>query len=183
MLYKPKNIVSGDFYFFSKRKDLIIFTLADCTGHGIPGALISSIGYGSLDQVVNVNKITDPSEVLHNLYAMVHRFLRRNIGRHGLQDDMDITHCNLDTKTNVLTYSGVGNLIYYITDGKITEIKSEYYKDDCNLKQEYRFSSKSLRMKIGDTLYLCSDGYADQFGGNNHERISEKKTKGFFTVS
>jgi len=175
VLYKPKNIVSGDFYFFSKRNDHIIFTLADCTGHGIPGALISSIGYGSLDQVVNVKKISDPSVILRSLYAIVHRFLRRNIDGHGLKDDMDIIQCNLDSKTNILTYSGVGNLICHVCDRKITEIKSEYYKDDNNLKSEYRFTSKKIQMKIGDTLYLSSDGYADQFGGNNHKRYQRRR--------
>jgi len=179
VLYKPKNIVSGDFYFFSKRGDLIIFALADCTGHGIPGALISTIGYSSLDQVVNVKKITDPAAILHNLYALVHRFLRRNLEQHGLQDDLDITLCLLDTKTNLLTYAGVGNLIYYISNGKIMEIKSEYFKYDANLKYTYRFTSNELKMKIGDTLYLSSDGYVDQFGGENHKRYQRKKLLDF----
>jgi serine phosphatase RsbU (regulator of sigma subunit) len=174
ILYKPKNIISGDFYFFSKMNNRIVFALADCTGHGIPGALISTIGYGSLDQVVNVRKITDPVEILHNLYSIVHRFMRRNVDAHSLQDDMDITMCLLDTNTNLLTLSGVGNLIFYITEGKIIEIKSEYYKDDCNLKQEYRFASKKIQVKIGDTLYLCSDGYSDQFGGKDHKRYRRK---------
>ncbi|HUX57048.1 MAG TPA: SpoIIE family protein phosphatase [Bacteroidales bacterium] len=179
VLYKPKNIVSGDFYFFSKHGDLVIFALADCTGHGIPGALISTIGYGSLDQVVNVKKITDPADILRNLYSLVHRFMRRNLDRHGLQDDLDITLCLLDTRTNLLTLAGVGNLIYYVTEGNIIEIKSDYYKDDCNQKHEYRFTSKKIQMKIGDTLYLCSDGYADQFGGNDHKRYQRKKLMGF----
>jgi serine phosphatase RsbU (regulator of sigma subunit) len=179
ILYKPKNIISGDFYFFSKSDDILIFALADCTGHGIPGALISTIGYGSLDQVVNVRKITDPAKILSNLYSIVHRFLRRNIDEHGLQDDMDITMCLLDTGTNILTLSGVGNLIYYITEGKIIEIKSEYYKDGCNRKEEYQFTSKKIQVKIGDTLYLCSDGYADQFGGKNHKRYQRKRLMDF----
>ena len=175
VLYKPKNIISGDFYFFSKLDDVIVFALADCTGHGIPGALISTIGYGSLEQVVNVKKITIPAEILRNLYSIVHRFLRRNSDGHGLHDDFDITMCHLDTKSNLLTLSGVGNLIYYITEGKIIEIKSDHYKDDCNLKQEYLFTSKRIQTKIGDTLYLCSDGYTDQLGGKDHKRYQKKR--------
>ena len=175
ILYKPKNIISGDFYFFSKRDDSIVFALADCTGHGIPGALISTIGYGSLDQVVNVNKISDPAEILHNLYSIVHRFMRRNIDGQGLQDDMDISMCLLNTRTNLLTYTGVGNQIYYLTEGKIIEIKSDYYEDECNLKQEYNFTSKTIQVKSGDTIYLCSDGYADQFGGKDHKRYQKRR--------
>ncbi len=179
VLFKPKNIVSGDFYFFRKRNDLIIFALADCTGHGIPGALISTIGYGNLDLVVNLKKISDPVMILHQLFSSVHRFMRRSIVGHGLQDDMDITMCQLDTKTNLLTYSGIGNIIYHITDGEINEVKSEHYKDDHNLENEYHFTSETIQMKIGDTLYLCSDGFADQLGGKNHKRYQRKKLMNF----
>lgn len=175
VLFKPKNIVSGDFYFFSKRDDLIIFALADCTGHGIPGALISTIGYGTLDQVVNVKKITEPARILRQLYSGVHRFMRRNIEGHSLEDDMDITLCLLDTRTNLLTFSGVGNLIYHCSKGTIEELRQGYFKDDSNIKQEYQFSSKNIQMGSGDTLYLCSDGYADQFGGRNHKKYQRKR--------
>jgi len=179
VLFKPKNIVSGDFYFFSKRNDLVIFALADCTGHGIPGALISTIGYGNLDMVVNVNKINDPVKILRHLYTYVHRFMRRNMEGHGLQDDMEITLCVLNTTTNLLTFSGSGNIIYHVTEGEIFEIKSEYYKDDSNLKQEYTFSLNTTQMKAGDTLYLCSDGFPDQMGGKDHRRYQKKKLMNF----
>jgi serine phosphatase RsbU (regulator of sigma subunit) len=179
ILFKPRDIVSGDFYFFSKLDELIIFALADCTGHGIPGALISTIGYGNLDQVINVKRITDPVEILRYLYSRVHRFLRRNIDGHGLSDDMDIALCILDTRTNLLTFSGVGNSMYYITDGKIIEIKSESFKDDCNRNGEYLFTSEKIQMKIGDTLYLSSDGYTDQFGGKDHKKYQKKRLMNF----
>jgi serine phosphatase RsbU (regulator of sigma subunit) len=179
VLFKPKNIVSGDFYFFSKLDEIIVFALADCTGHGIPGALISTIGYGNLDQVVNVKKITEPARILRQLYSSVHRFMRRNIEGHSLEDDMDITLCLLNTRTNLLTFSGVGNLIYRCSKGKIEEIRLEYFKDDCNVKQEYLFTSKNIRMSTGDTLYLCSDGYADQFGGRNHKKYQRKRLMNF----
>jgi serine phosphatase RsbU (regulator of sigma subunit) len=179
VLFKPKDIVSGDFYFFSKRDDLIIFALVDCTGHGIPGALISTIGYGNLDQVINVEKITDPVDILRHLYSDIHRFLRRNIDGYGLSDDMDIALCVLDTRTNLLTFSGVGASIYYIREGKITEIKSESLEDDSDRNEEYIFSSEKVQMKIGDTLYLCSDGYVDQFGGKNHKKYSRKRLMNF----
>jgi serine phosphatase RsbU (regulator of sigma subunit) len=179
VLFKPKNIVSGDFYFFSKLNEIIIFALADCTGHGIPGALISTIGYGTLDQVVNVKKITEPTRILRQLYSSVHRFMRRNIEGHSLEDDMDITTCLLDSRTNLLTVSGVGNLIYHCSKGKIEEIKLGYFKDDCNVKQEYLFTQKNIQMADGDTLYLCSDGYADQFGGRNHKKYQRKRLMNF----
>lgn len=182
VLYKPKNIVSGDFYFFSKRGDLITFALADCTGHGIPGALISTIGYGSLDQVVNVKKLTDPAIILRNLYNQIHRFLRRNSDEQGMHDDMDITLCILDLRTNILSYAGVGNLIFHLSAGKISTIKSEFYKDDNNLKREYKFTTNRIQMKRGDILYLSSDGYPDQFGGRNHKKYQRKRLMDFLSA-
>jgi len=174
VLYKPKNIVSGDFYFFSKQGNVLLFALADCTGHGIPGALISTLAYSSLDQTVNVMKLSDPAEILRNVYLQIHRFFRRNSDQSGLQDDMDITMCHLDTETNILTYSGVGNLFYFVSNGKIIEIKSEYFKEDSNPANEYLFASNKLQLKNGDNLYISSDGYADQLGGKNRKRYQRK---------
>ena len=99
ILFKPKDIVSGDFYFFSKRDDLIIFAAADCTGHGIPGALLSTLGYGILDQAVNEIKLTDPSYILHHLYSKYTGYLRNDSEGTGISDDMDIVLCILDTRS------------------------------------------------------------------------------------
>ncbi len=95
ILFKPKDIVSGDFYFFSRQEHLIIFAVADCTGHGIPGALLSTLGYGILDQAVNEIKLTDPSRILFHLYSKIHRFLRNDADETGISDDMDIVLCIL----------------------------------------------------------------------------------------
>ena len=100
VLFKPKDIVSGDFYFFSRQDNLIIFAAADCTGHGIPGAMLSTLGYGILDQAVNEIKLTDPSIYLHHLYSKIHRYLRNDTEGTGISDDMDIILCVLDTETN-----------------------------------------------------------------------------------
>ncbi len=119
ILFKPKDIVSGDFYFFSKHDHLIIFAAADCTGHGIPGALLSTLGYGILDQAVNEIKLTDPSHILHHLYSKIHRFLRNDMEGTGLSDDMDIILCVLDTRTYTLKYAGIKNPLYHVTEGEL----------------------------------------------------------------
>lgn len=170
VLYKPKDIVSGDFYFFSKQDHLKIFAVADCTGHGIPGALLSTIGYGITDQAVNEIKLSDPSKILQHLYSRVHRFLRLEEEGTGLQDDMDIVLCALDVRTNILTYSGVINPLYHIRNGEMIIYRAKNSSGNCDENEECSFLSEEIHLNTGDTIYLCSDGYTDQFGGKNHKK-------------
>ena len=179
VLFKPKDIVSGDFYFFSRQENLRIFAAADCTGHGIPGALLSIIGYGTLDQAVNELKLTNPSEILHDLYSRIHRFLRRDEEGTGLSDDMDIILCTLDLKTNVLNYSGVGLPLYRLTRSEMIEYKPQTLRENCTENGECPFKSENIRMNAGDTIYLCSDGYFDQFGGEFHKKYQRSRFKEF----
>jgi serine phosphatase RsbU (regulator of sigma subunit) len=177
ILFKPKDIVSGDFYFFSKQGKKIIFAAADCTGHGIPGALLSTIGYGTLDQAVNELKLVKPSEILVHLYSKVHRFLRHDDENAGVIDDLDIALCSYDIESNLLIYSGVGRPLYRITNDEIIEYKSENLIKECDENSECGFTEENILLKSGDSVYLCSDGYADQFGGKFHKRYQRKKLK------
>jgi serine phosphatase RsbU (regulator of sigma subunit) len=179
VLFEPKDIVSGDFYFFSSHDAHVIFGLADCTGHGIPASLISTIGYGLLDQAVNILKITDTAEALRHLYSGIHRFLRKGSAEYGVRDDMTIVLCNFDTTTMNLTYSGAGNIIFHVTDGKISgnlsgNIAEEHFKNGT-----YGFTKKRLQLKLHDSLYICSDGFQDQMGGSSHQRYSKKRLRDF----
>jgi serine phosphatase RsbU (regulator of sigma subunit) len=179
ILSKPKDIVSGDFYFFSKQDKRIIFAAADCTGHGIPGALLSTIGYGTLDQAVNELELVEPAEILNHLYSRVHRFLRRDEDNTGLADDLDIALCALDIESNTLIYSGVGSPLYRISDDQIIEYKPENLIDDCSEKAECRFTQEKILLKSGDSVYLCSDGYSDQFGGKFHKKYQRNRFKNY----
>jgi serine phosphatase RsbU (regulator of sigma subunit) len=179
ILIKPKDIVSGDFYFFSKQEPLIIFAAVDCTGHGIPGALLSTLGYGILDQAVNEIKLTDSSLILHHLYSKMHRYLRNDREGTGISDDMDIILCILDTRTNTLIYSGVKNPLYRITNGELIEYRSQYLDADNCEDVECQFTSAKIQLNITDTIYLCSDGYTDQFGGKDHKKYRRKRLMNF----
>lgn len=179
VLFKPKDIVSGDFYFFSKMHDLVIFAATDCTGHGIPGALLSIIGYGILEQAVNELKLTDPSLILNHLYSRVHRFLRRDEDGTGLSDDMDIILCSLDLKTNTLNYSGVGRPLYRVMKRELIEYKPQISRESCSDNGECPFTSQKIQMKTGDTIYLFSDGYTDQFGGKDHKKYQSSRFRSF----
>ena len=177
VLFEPKDIVSGDFYFFSRHDGHVIFSLADCTGHGIPASLISTIGYGILDQTINILRITDPAEALAYLYSGIRRFLRKDTAEHAVSDDMTIILCNLDTNTGNMTYSGAGNALFHVSDGKISgnltgSISEGHYRNGA-----YSFSTKTLLLNAHDALYICSDGFADQFGGGSHRRYSWKRLR------
>ena len=179
VLFKPKDIISGDFYFFSKQGHLIIFAAIDCTGHGIPGALLSTIGYGIIDQAVNEIKITDPPEIIQHLYSKVHRFLRWDEDETGLSDSMDTVLCVLDLRTNMLIYSGVKNPLYRIVNGEIIVYRANNLIEYWNENGECKFLSEKIQLNIGDTIYLCSDGYTDQFGGMNHEKYKSSRFMSF----
>jgi len=179
ILFKPKDIVSGDFYFFSKLGHLTIFAVADCTGHGIPGALLSIIGYGIIDQAVNEIKLSDPSNILCHLYSKLHRFLRNDSEEKGMSDDMDIILCILDSRTNILTYSGVKNSLYLIQKGELLEYRAKNSSGDCSSDGENTFISEKIQLNTGDTIYLGSDGYVDQFGGKNHKKYQSNRFKIF----
>ena len=179
VLFKPKDIVSGDFYFFSRQAHLIIFAAVDCTGHGIPGALLSTLGYGILDQAVNEIKLTNPSHILHHLYSKIHRYLRNDTDGTGISDDMDIILCILDTRTNILTYSGVKNPLYRITKDELIEYQAQNQADANYEEDGCQFSTTKIQLDISDTLYLGSDGFSDQFGGKHHKKYQRIRLKNF----
>ncbi len=177
VLHKPKDIVSGDFYFFSRQNNLTIFAAADCTGHGIPGALLSTLGYGIIDQAVNEVRLTDPSEILSHLYSRIHRFMRSDDPYSCHSADMDISLCILDISLNILTFSGITSPLYRITGGRLVEYKAlnsgAIYGDNGN----YSFLSEKIYLNSGDTLYIFSDGFSDQFGGMSHKRYQSSRFK------
>ena len=179
VLFKPKDIVSGDFYFFSRHDNIIIFAAVDCTGHGIPGALLSTLGYGIIDQAVNEIKLTDPSYILHHLYSKIHRFLRNDAEGTGISDDMDIVLCALDLRTNSLSYSGVKNPLYRITGVELIEYPAQNSTDENCEGEDCQFISTLIQLEISDTIYLCSDGFSDQFGGKRHKKYQTARLKSY----
>jgi serine phosphatase RsbU (regulator of sigma subunit) len=178
ILFKPKDIVSGDFYFFSRQSDEIFFAVADCTGHGIPGAMLSTLGYGILDQAVNEIGLTDPAEILHHLYSKIHRYLRRDSESTGISDDMDIALCVLNIKTNVLIYAGVKNPLYLIRKKELFEYPAQNNTNRCE-EGDCNFKSTKIQVRNSDIVYLFSDGFADQFGGKKHKRYQSARFRNY----
>ena len=178
ILFKPKDIVSGDFYWIEKKGDEILFAVVDCTGHGVPGAFLSLIGYNSLNKIVNELNIIKPSEILEELNQSVYKTLQNNLEYNHIQDGMDMSICSLNTKTNVLQFAGAYNPLYIVSNNTITEIKGDKISigsGEGNLQN--KFQNNVVQLNKNDCIYLFSDGYADQFGGPKGKKFKYSRFK------
>jgi serine phosphatase RsbU (regulator of sigma subunit) len=174
VLYKPKDIVSGDFYAFAQQGSEIIIAAADCTGHGVPGALMSMLGSNILYQIINEKKITKPNEILFHLNLGVAESLKQN--KNAGNDGMDISICNF--KNNVLQYAGAYRPLYIIRQGKLIETKATKIAIGGQQKDQQRiYENHEFELQNGDTIYLTTDGYADQFGGDKNKKLTTTKFK------
>lgn len=178
ILYMPKDVVSGDFYYVEKTDDIVIFAAVDCTGHGVPGSMMSVIGYNLINQAVKLNKINRPSEILGFLDAGVTETLRQAGGESGVNDGMDIAVCALNLKSNVLQFAGAYNGLVYVSKGELIEIKGENLAIGVNYDGiADQYTNHEIKMDTGDCIYLYSDGYADQFGGPKGKKFKYKPLK------
>jgi transcriptional regulator with GAF, ATPase, and Fis domain len=177
VLFKPKDIVSGDFYWVEKAGDCILFAVVDCTGHGVPGAFLSLIGHNSLNQIVNELKIYKPSLILTELNRIVSKTLQNNLQATNIKDGMDMAICSLNIKTNELQFAGAFNPLYLVRDNNIEEIKGDKIAIGSNLYKNPEFTNNVIQLKEGDCIYLFSDGYADQFGGPKGKKFKYSRFK------
>ena len=169
VLYKPKDIVSGDFYWIDQKDGKTMFAAVDCTGHGVPGAFMSIVGYNILKHVVSKNNFTTPSLILDGLNEGVSETLHH----HGhenepgqAKDGMDVSFCTIDFNTLELQYAGAYNPLYIIRDGNLILTKANKFPIGLFLGEEKKkFTNHTFQLQKGDTIYIFSDGYADQFGG------------------
>jgi serine phosphatase RsbU (regulator of sigma subunit) len=171
ILNKPKAIVSGDFYWVNKINNHLICAVADCTGHGVPGAFMSLLGYNMLENVVKKNALPEPALILDNLNSQILKSLSKNdeeIIKHG----MDISLISIDVTNNQLHYAGAHNSIYIIRDKELIELKADR-KGIGFTSKEYSngFTSQSFQLKKGDVIYLHTDGFPDQIGGPNRKKF------------
>lgn len=180
MLYMPREVVSGDFYWFTRIHEKIIVAVADCTGHGIPGAFMSVLGISLLNQIIIEEQNDDPSFILQRLNHKVNKAFSNTYepDEQGSRDGMDISLCCIDHGTGTVTFSGALRSAYFISGGKLTEIKgSRYPIGGLNLERHRSYDSTTFNFKKGDKLYLHSDGYADQFGGLYNKKLMTRKLK------
>ncbi len=171
ILYKPKAIVSGDFYWLSEVKNKLICAVADCTGHGVPGAFMSLLGYNMLEDVVKTSTSIEPGVLLDTLNQQVMQRLSGDDKEETVKHGMDISLISIDKTTNRLEFAGAHNAIYIVRDRELIELKADKMGIGANKKQDRFFSSQAFNLKESDMIYLFTDGFPDQIGGANRKKF------------
>ena len=174
LFFKPKDVVSGDFYWAEKTSDFSLIAVGDCTGHGVPGAITSMIGSMLLNEIFNVKKIYQPDEVLTELNRLVKLTLRQDSAS-LTNDGMDIAFCTINYNTLELLYSGANRPLYIIkSNGQFVEYKPTKMSIGGQVALIQQYELHKIQLQKGDTVALSTDGYADQFGGNNEKKFTSK---------
>ncbi len=174
VLYKPKDVLSGDFYWMEKTKDTIYFAACDCTGHGVPGAMVSVICSTALNRAVKEFGIKETGPILDKVRELVLETFEKSEG--SVQDGMDISLCGINTKTLELKWSGANNPLWYLQKGEAKEITATKQPIG-QVDNPVPFTTHSLQLNKNDIIYLFTDGYADQFGGPKGKKFKYKQLK------
>jgi serine phosphatase RsbU (regulator of sigma subunit) len=175
--YMPKDIVSGDFYWFTQVKKKLVIVAADCTGHGVPGALMSMLGISFLEEIINFREITESGQILNELRKEVQRALRQTGKSEEQKDGMDIAICVIDKSKNMIQYSGAYNNLYLIRNGELAEYPADRMPIGIFDRSDIQFTTNNIPSLPGDMIYMFSDGYADQFGGPDNKKFKYSHLK------
>jgi serine phosphatase RsbU (regulator of sigma subunit) len=184
ILFKPRNVVSGDFYWFTKVENHIIVTVADCTGHGVPGAFMSMLGMSYLREIVQKEYMTEPSRILYKLRKEIVNTLNQKGIQSEQKDGMDISlisinfsDCDTESdKSFEMQWAGANNPCWIIKNGEFFELKPDKMPIGIHDKME-KFTAQKVTLHSGDLIYLAGDGYKDQFGGPKSKKFMSKRLK------
>ena len=175
IFYKPKDIVSGDFFWIGENSGKIFVVAADCTGHGVPGALMSMIGHEMLDKIISVDNVLQPSRILEVMSRGLEKIFSRekNVGT-IIHDGMDIGICVVDKNKHKIEFSGAFLPLYIIRDNRLIDLKGDKYA--LGMKPEgATYTNNEIDLMKDDMLYLFSDGYVDQFGGSENKKFMYRR--------
>lgn len=175
VLYLPKDILSGDFYWFQAIEDTFLIAAGDCTGHGVPGALLAMMGNNFLNEAVNGKNIFQPAAVLERLNNQFMRNLKN--GNSTSNDGMEIALCAIDLKNKNLIYSGANRPLVIIREKELIEIKPDKVAIGGGDNADKKYTNQTISIKTGDRIFLFSDGYADQFHFQTGKKIMKKRFK------
>lgn len=176
VLYKPLAIVSGDFYWVSRIRNKQVIIVADCTGHGVPGAFMSMLGVTLLNDIVNSRNILMPDQIIENLRQGVVRSLKQAEDEDSVKDGMDISVCVVDLDEGILLWSGANSPLYLARGNELIHYRADKMPASIHYRMQ-PFTLHRIELKKGDAFYLFSDGFADQFGGPAHKKFLSHKLK------
>jgi serine phosphatase RsbU (regulator of sigma subunit) len=175
ILYKPKDIVSGDFYWIGEKNDTRVIVAADCTGHGVPGALISMIGHDLLEKIIITESTLQPGKILDRMNgALGETFSREKNTGTIIRDGMDIGICSIDLKKRKMSFAGAFFPLFLIRENRLIEIKGDRFSLGMT-PVGVLFRNNEMDLLEGDMLYLFSDGYVDQFGGEENKKFMYRR--------
>jgi serine phosphatase RsbU (regulator of sigma subunit) len=177
ILYKPRDIVSGDFYWINQKDNKLIVAAADCTGHGVPGAFMSMLGMAFLNEIVTKAEFNNAADILNQLRALIVKSLHQSGKQEETKDGMDIALCMIDKENWNVQFAGAFNPLYLIRNGDIIEGPADRMPVGFHDKLDVPFTNTELPIQAGDTLYVFSDGYVDQFGGESGKKFMAKRFK------
>lgn len=176
VFYQPKDILSGDFYWIEETADHVFISAADCTGHGVPGALMSIVNYNLLNKAVLEKGMTDAGKILDGINSWLTQSLHQSYQESTMRDGMDLSLCVIDKHTNVLNYAGAFNAIYIIRAGQLEEITPDKQPVGAYIEDNIKpFHNKFIQLQTNDVVYMFTDGYADQFGGEKGKKYKYKR--------
>ena len=177
IFFKPRDIVSGDFYWIGENEKSTLFTVADCTGHGVPGAFMSTMGISTLHEIISNNRDLKANSVLNTLKAKIMGALHQT-GKEGeAADGMDIALCVLNKEKTILQYSGAFNPLFIFQGGELKEYKADRMPIGIHYGEAVSFTNYEVSVSRGDTIYLFSDGLNDQFGGPDGSKYKKSNLK------
>ena len=174
ILYKPKDIVAGDFYWMESVGDLVLFAACDCTGHGVPGAMVSVVCHNALNRAVREFGLTQPAEILDKTSEIVKENFAKS--EEDIKDGMDISLCAFNTKTNKLEWAGANNPLWLINNQELVETKADKQSIG-NSEGSKPFTNHTFTLKTGENIYIFSDGFQDQFGGEGEKKFTKRRFK------
>lgn len=177
VLYRPKAVLSGDLYWFRQVMGMDFVAAIDCTGHGVPAAMLTVLALSLLNQVVISFGITDPAEILVQLDILVSQYTQDPSKRQQIRDGFDIVLCQYDREMQELTIAGAHRPLYLIRNGELSQVKGARYSIGANTPRKSNLKNHVLKIEKGDLIYLFSDGYPDQFGGNQNKKYMVGKFK------
>jgi serine phosphatase RsbU (regulator of sigma subunit) len=171
VLYKPKAIVSGDFYWLGQAEERLICAVADCTGHGVPGAFMSLLGYNMLEDVTKSSLVMAPGQMLDILNQQVIQRLSGDDKEEAIKHGMDIALISMDRTNNRLEFAGAHNSLYIVRAGELIELKADKMGIGSNKKRDQFFTNQTVDLQKGDMIYLFTDGFPDQIGGPSRKKF------------